>query len=287
MKESNEEMLSRQETDEVIADIQQAAERIRSMIQRGLLSEEDTRTRTVDILENSLFRFLGEKRLAVHIRARDWADFRNAVCAWREDHEEQHLRVCPWLCIELRGRVKGDFTTVYRGEEAAVSDKVNVLRLLEACHVPIEFFRPVPEGIIRPDDHPAHFPGEYVIGWNIWEADDDLAQGKWKAGETITLTDHYGLKTVMQIDRVFTETDKKHSCDADYIGTGTIEGYTSPRPREIKVFVEDGKIDSLTFFRGNDDNIDFPLWKAYTEDRAEIYRIYEKIIRDLTGESAG
>ena len=41
------------------------------------------------------------------------------------------------------------------------------------------------------------------------------------------LVDHHGLKTVIRIDQVFGESDKKHPGDADCIGTGTIEGYTA------------------------------------------------------------
>ena len=287
MNESMNEVLSGQETDDQITGIHQATERIRKTFRRGILSEDEINRRTAEVLDEDVLGFLKKKNLCLQIKSRDWLDFLNAVHAWKTDHEDQHLRVCPWLYCEKRGPVRGDFTAVCRGEEATVSDKANVLRFLEACHVPVEYFRPVPEGVVCPDDHPAHFPGEYVIGWNIWEADNEPAQGKWRPGETRTLVDHHGLKTVMRIDQVFEEDEKKHSGDADCTGTGTIEGYTSSRPREIKVFMEDGRVDYLTFFRGNDDNIDFPLWRPYYKDREEIRRIREKMIRDLINDSVG
>ena len=287
MNESIEEALSHQETDDHITEIHQAAEHIQKTFRRGIWSEDEMNRRAADVLDEGVLGFLKRKNLCLWIKARDWVDFQNAIHAWREDREDQHLRVCSWLYFEKRGPVRGYFATVFHGEEAAVSDKANVLRFLEACHVPIEYFRPVPEDIACPDDYPAHFPGEYVIGWNIWETDDEPVKGKWMPGETRTLVDHHGLKTVIRIDQVFGESEKKHPGDADCIGTGTIEGYTSSRPREIKVFMEDGEVDCLTFFRGNDDNIDFPLWRAFNEDREEIHRIREKIIRDLMNNPAG
>ena len=94
IKESIEEVLSRQETDDQITGIHQAMMRIRRTFQRGIWSEDEMNRRVAEILNEGVFRFLENKKLRLRIKARDWPDFLNAVHAWREDHEDQHLRVC-------------------------------------------------------------------------------------------------------------------------------------------------------------------------------------------------
>ena len=279
MNESSVEVITQEELDHNIRDICLAAEKYCSLYSRGLLAEEDRRFRIIDALNDGLWGFLRNKHLSLRIAAGDWPAFLNAVRAWRKDGDVRRLQVCSWLFFDRTDRDRN----ICCGDEASVHDKIRILTLLDACHVPIEYFRPVPDGIACPDYHPGHFPNEIIIGYEIWEQDSGLAQGNYRIGETKTLIDHHGLKTVIQISLYTPESEQNRFHESDFEGTGTVEGYTSSRPRQIKVYLnrKKGKISFLKFLVENDDCLNFPLWQEYLEDRAGIHKLYEKIIEDL------
>lgn len=102
----------------------------------------------------------------------------------------------------------------------------------------------------------------------------------------VTLIDHYSLKTILQIHQHTIESEKNRYHDFDYAGTGTIEGYTSARPRDMKIYLNKHKnqISGLKLFMDNDDYevyYSYPLWEKYREFSAEVNKIQDKIIKDL------
>ena len=283
MNESVAEVISQEETDAVIRGIHEVTESACMRYARGLITEEDRFSFIAEAVDREIRSFLENKRLHLCVSARDWPGFLAEIRAWEKDGDDRRLQACSWL---FSGPATG--TDSRQRKEAAVSDKAKVLKLLEACHVPIEYYRPVPEGIKCPDEHQGHFPNEYYIGDEIWEEDGGLARGDYRIGETKTLIDHYGLKTVIRIEQHFTEAEKNRYHDADYEGTGTIEGYTSSRPRPIKVYLNRAgdRIRFLKLLKQNDDyQLSFPLWDAYCRDRSEIREIHDRIIRDLIDEN--
>ena len=226
MNESAVRVITREEMDTFLADIRHAAGRICGMYARGLLVEEEMRSRFSRLLLNDIPDFMDSKSLRLRVSARDWPVFLSAVSTWRSDGLEHHLRACSWLFFFRADENRG----IRYGDEASVDDNLQVLRLLDACRIPVEYYRPVPEGIICPDLHPAHFPGEYFVGFEIWNQDGGLSRGDCRIGETKTLVDHHGLKAVIRIEEHTPEAEQDRCHDADYVGSGTIEGYTSSRP---------------------------------------------------------
>lgn len=284
MKETAVETVSREETENIADEIRGAAKRFCEMYARGLLREEDRGSRISEVLSDRINGFFDRKSLRLRVAAEDWPDFVSAVSRWKEDGSAEHLRTCPWLFYFRENEALG----ICYGDEAAVTDKIRILQLLEACRIPVEYYRPVPVGIVCPDEHPGHFPNEYVIGFEIWEQDGGLVRGDFQPGKEITLVDHHGLKTVIRVEEHYTEAenDRRHD-NADYAGTGTIEGYTTERPRKIRIYIsrKSDRIFCLAFFKENDDYaMRFPLWEEYRRDRFEIRKIHEKIIRDLADE---
>ena len=285
MKETDIETVSLEEIEDVATEIHGVAQRCCDMYARGLLQEEERDSRIAAALSGGFNSYLDRKSLRLRIEAEDWPTFASALSRWKEKGGAGNLQCCPWLFYFREDEELG----IRYGEEAALPDKIRIMQLLEACRIPVEAFRPVPAGIPCPDEHPGHHPNEYVIGFEIWEQDGGLAGGDFRPGEEITLTDRYGLKTVIRIEEHYTteaEKDRRHD-DADYAGTGTIEGYTTERPRKIRVYIsrKNDRIFCLAFFKENDDYaLRFPLWEEYRKDRDEIRKIHEKIIRDLVDE---
>ena len=281
MNESSARVISGQEANQVIQEIQTETGRYCRMFSRGLLRENDLFGKVSDTLIRVIPAFLERNHLRLRIASRDWPAFLDAVIAWRKDGDVRHLRACSWLTFFSSDEERG----ILFGEEASAFDKGRLLTLFDALHIPVEYYRPVPEGINCPDEYPGHFSSEYFIGDNIWEEDGGLGQGNFTVGETKTLIDHYGLKTVIRIEQHIPESGKSPRCGFDFVGSGTIEGYTSARSREIKVYILKGRVSCLQFFKGNDDmEIRFPLWEDYRKDRLKTHQIHEQIIMDLIKE---
>ena len=157
---------------------------------------------------------------------------------------------------------------------------------MNAFHVPAELYKPLPQGVKRPDSRADRTrPHDYWIGWDIWEDDGGLLQKDFRLGSTITLTDHYGLKSIIQVDRRADDGPGLVSCDLCYAGTGTIEGYTSSRQREIKIFIRHNRIYCL-YCRRDSDDFGSDLWKEYDEFMQSANEVFsgitDAIIREFT-----
>ena len=273
------------EWESMIAEIRESIRRPCCMYHRGLLAGDDRDRRVDEIISKAINPYresVYSDILKIRIAASDWACFIREISDWKEDHNDAHLEHYSWLSYDRDIEEKN----IRHGDEATVSDKKCLLKLFSTFHTPLEYYRPVPADIIRPDiylSHDNHWPFYWFVGFGIWEKDEGLAHGIYQIGETKTLVDHCGLKATIRIDRHIREDEKSRYLDCDYIGTGTIEGYTSSRKREIKIYLDrkNNRIGSLLFRAGDDDHwTEYPMWKPYCEDRAEISRIYQQIIAD-------
>lgn len=142
---------------------------------------------------------------------------------------------------------------------------------------------PLPEDLIRPDYHAGHFPDDLIIGWDIWGALQNpqvMLDNAVHLKTPITLIDHHGLKTKVE--------GLQNHKGSTYIGFGTIEGYTSARPREIQITTgPKGQIRCLSTKQGKDDvNVfqRFPLWQEYHRKMQELAGQGEDIITQLISE---
>lgn len=142
-------------------------------------------------------------------------------------------------------------------------------------------FPPMPNSVISPDDHPGHFPSDVIVGFHIWEDDGGLLGENFKLGDSITLTDHHGLKAQIQVMEQLPRARRDH---AEFVGIGTIEGYTASELKEIKIEVVNGHIHALLFTQDSDDYAAFnrfPLWQEALECRRKGVELWESVISDL------
>ena len=154
-------------------------------------------------------------------------------------------------------------------------------RIQPAC------LEPWPKGLIIPDIHAGHFPNDLLIGWNLWNNDKSTLDEALQNDTPIVLTDQHGLKTCIRLNQgkksdVLSSQAQGYT---EYIGTGTIEGYTSDRPREIQITIsEDGQIRCLLTRQDHDDIEafqNFYLWKEYQQKMQELRQQEEHIIVKL------
>ena len=283
MIETPVQVISREEADRFTGDVRSAAARLCAVYDRGLISRDDLLSRVSGLVFENLEQFLQKKNLRIRIAAGDWPAFAEAAGAWRKSGGPGRLQACSWLFSPDNDESRG----IHTGDEASVYDKALVLGILDAFRIPVGLYRPVPEGIPCPDEHPGHFPNEYIVGFGIWEQDAGLASGDFRTGKEKILTDRHGLKTVIRILEYTPAGMAGLWGGGYYTGSGTVEGYTSSRPREIRIYPDRKrkKIDCLKFFKEDDDyRLDFPLWKKYREDRAEIAAVRSRSVLDIVKE---
>ena len=273
--------LSIDETEIQLEHIRNEKKAIREMYQQGLLSEKERETRMQDCFRRGFPDFLEENGLQISIEPKQWAWARNAFWEYKTNHRTEDLLLCPWLIYNRRNMGKGAAS----GDEAAAPEKLSVLKLMDEFHVPIDYFQPPRKGMPVPDASPsANQPDYYFIGWKIWKDDGGLLRDNFQPGSTIELTDHYGLKARIQVNSATDRNSKALLLGmSDYQGIGTIEGYTSSRPREIEIYVRNKTIDCLYCKREADD-FGYPLWdeyETYERKKQELYyRMIEENIRE-------
>ncbi len=125
------------------------------------------------------------------------------------------------------------------------------------------------------------------ISGTVWfdVADDGgMYSGDSPIGKDFILTDESGLKAVVFIERAGKEDEVHNVMDPQYVGHGTIEGYTSPRER--KIYISERYNNTVWFYIsvGNDDLEvlrNFPLWESYHAFAADRERRDHENIRGL------
>ncbi len=147
-------------------------------------------------------------------------------------------------------------------------DKTGFFRLMTAFHLPAAYFEPVPENVTVPEWIPGHFGGQKVIGAGkdaYWLSDGGLTESPDPVGRTFVLKDRLGLQTTFTVSRA--EADRYDDTCMTYSGKGVIEGYFSPREREMSVTSRGSRILFMTAFEeGPEDALayeSFPLWQEY------------------------
>ncbi|MBO4474019.1 MAG: hypothetical protein J5750_03805 [Clostridiales bacterium] len=206
-----------------------------------------------------------------------WARFIDDYNLWRSGCSPCSIFGDAWLAHH---RYEGPAAGYFSGDEVSTITKERFFRLMDAFCLPPAFYFPCPTDIPIEDTRFQHHPFCLRIGFSIWEDDGGLLKEDIHVGDTVTLTDHYGLKSVIKIldhltsqeevdDRRYYEYSYSDNwsllkCNEGFVGYGHIEGYTSSRDREIDIAILDGKVHSLYTKRGGDDwdaFLYFPLWK--------------------------
>lgn len=169
---------------------------------------------------------------------------------------------------ELRDRI---MALLFESFQSSLTER----ELKDLFGIPSAYFAPLPAGAVRSDAHAGHFPEQVCIGWSIWPDDGGLLKADFRLGETVTLTDHHGLHAVIRIDA---------RDGAAFLGTGTVEGYTTARPREIRIETDGQGVRALTFFTDENDRAayeSFPLWREAVEHQRALTRILDSVLDRL------
>ena len=252
---------------------------------RGYLTRETVEDEFRKVFWKGFFHFIEDCGLLIQLKWTDWNNgirFADDYQMWKNGERPCSTRGSIWLA-DRGGRLRGGKEY---GEEASCSDKIQFFRLMEAFNMPPEYFQTFPEGTVCPDVLTGREPQDLLIGWKIWDDDGGLLSDSFQLGDTVTLTDHYGLKSFITITEHLASNEEKRSrrISEDYIGAGTIEGYTTSRSRQIRIGILDGKIRYLHTTSDNEDRElfdSFPLWSNAREYGGKIIETREKALRSL------
>ena len=297
--ESAREAISEKDLTENINRFTEECRKICGRYKKGFLTDTEIQ-RELDYLTFNYFTvFLKEHRVYTAFTAANRADFLRDYRQWAEKNltsEEADFRpfagedeassavpeTIPWLCL-IKENVYGG--TEY-AEEASPQDKAAFFTLMQAFCLDPDHYEPLPKGAAAPAVL-ASGEGSWDFrmgGNNVWQDDGGLLSETFSLGDTIVLTDRYGLKAKIQVKEAVPKEEIPQR-EADFIGTGFVEGYTTERPREIRIRLTDRRPIFLEFAMDADDYAHFrnyPLWKEWQEltDRKYYQHILsrEKII---------
>lgn len=200
---------------------------------------------------------------------------------WIRFKEEYDLFSLGKLCSSKNGSV---WLSYRHNEEASYEDKSQWFRIVEAMHLPIDYFKPVDayidNDIPRPDKTDVHYYHNCTVKSILFDCVDDggLLTDKNPIGKTYVLKSNKGLSANITVK----EYAKVSSKICGFVCEGWIEGYTAKLPRkmpEISVYLnKENHIDYMSFYSSWEDQKvynDFPLWQEYfkKDDEKEERRI--------------
>lgn len=252
---------------------------------KGFISRDEALRGIAQVIQTGYYDFLGKHALSTRLRPQNqetWKRFCEDFQSWKSGQEPCSRAGSPWLKYDRDLDPEGP----RKRAEASGADRTRFFELMEAFHIPVEFYRPVPEGTIYPDGYILHYDEKLTVGFELWENNGGLLSEGFRLGDTITLTDRFGLKSVIKVTEHLTsfEEQKKRRIFADYIGIGTIEGYTTSRERQIEISVRGGKVISLSARVDEDDMKlfhEFPLWQEAHEHTRKREEIWNGMLEEL------
>ena len=275
----SERRLSQSETEKPEKHIQNAQRLMSEICKRylmGMLTEDDRRRRMTDCFCTYYLDYLKELNLRIQIDPARWAEFRDDFLKYKSDSIPHVLPGQSWMICSRGSKDKQNRSS----NEASDQEKKDIIKLMDVFHVPIDYYEPVPEGVKCPDEsRSAYKPDHWYVGREIWKDDGGLLRDDFRMGSTIELVDHYGLKARIQVNDKIDDDEGNHNDRDHYAGVGTVEGYTSLRPRVIDIYTYDNKIEYLCFKKDSDD-FGHPIWGPYNEHVSKKQKIHDKIIED-------
>ncbi len=219
--------------------------KVKRMDQRGVLSDRDRRDQCSRIFRQRFFRFLESAGLHYRITHEN-------VTRFSREYEMRQPSEGPVWLSAAEGREE---------REASWEDRNLFFVLADAFLLPLDFFLPPPDGVKEPRLRRRIY-GTTAIPTVIdfsGGSDGGLSSDPSPAGKVFELKDRFGLRARLSVIR--TE-------DADgrtFLCTGTAEGYTSQRKREIRVHFKNGSLFLHTDLDSDDEEAlrSFPLWREY------------------------
>ena len=263
-------------TEETVrAHIEEQYNKFRSVcrdLYRGLLSEADVHQKFEDVFYNGFSKYIKDKGFRLSMNAAGWTRFAEDCRLWENG--------------ELPASTSGKAWLLYENREAMPLDRRFFFELMAAFNVSVQYYEPLRDGAYHDDYMPGRFPGEMIIGNNIWKDDEGLLSDDLRPGSTIELTDHYGLRSVILINEFIPRKEFNGAirhCEY-YKGHGSIEGYTKPAGSYMELCLCDGKLSYIDFYPDTEDwnaHNSFPLWKEQIEHEEQRRKIYDSAINGL------
>lgn len=267
--------ISESELSQHIAYSKNAFYNINKQYHRGILLDEELRDRFKSAFQSGFHDFIKDKNLKYKFNDNSWKVFVEEYNTWKEtkclpDNDE------PWLYLDK--------------SQAGKADMISFFKLMEAFLIPVEYFKPFPDGCVIPEIYLAHsfHDAEYKCVRFFLTDDGGLFSDENPVGKTYVLVDCHNLKAELEIREMKTK-EIYHNCwhISKFCGFGTIEGYTSDKKRDIYITDIKDSVIWLYLEYGyneyrNEYNIDaedelafrnFPLWKEYHE----VMRFHHKI----------
>ncbi len=257
------------------------AEKVWNIYHRGMLLFNELYDRLLgEVFYEGVYDFLENRGLKMDMMEDRFACFQKDMETFRKGSRQEEGSFSPWLF------------TRDKKEAACLEDHRQVLLLLDLLYLPAEYFEPFLKspGVTEPENVYAHGYSScdaYFIRYTCRD-DGGLLSDPSPVGKTFTLTDHYGLKSVLTITKVRsfryrTEPDydaeyilahpESFPSGIEYLAEGSIEGYTEvPRTNstEIRVHVRRGQIEDISYYEYLKDCCafrEFPLWQPYIKER--------------------
>ena len=249
-----------------------ACRKICRSYQRGRMSHDELHSFLSNEVNNGFWHFLFRYDVHPHIAAENWPDFMNDYHLWSEGELPTTGNPLPWFRFYLDG------------SDASALDKATFFHLMQEFCLSPEFFQPLAESYAKPDLLPGHFQVDYIVGMgHIWEDDGGLLSDYFKLGNTIILTDHYGLKSEIKVTERVPEEDIRRR--GNYVGYGYIEGYTSKeKPREIHISIDNGKIYALSFSLDLGEELEIyhlPIWDEWNKWREKREKCFQATVDQI------
>ena len=222
--------------------------------------------------------FWANKDLSLQISEENWKDVLADYEKWSQGEAPDSRSEKPWLQSDSGLKSKSIHT-------ASESERAVFFRCIDYMKLPIAYYEPIPDHIVRPCFRYTMYGPD--LKWDIWGIVDDggLIADPEPIGKTFVLTDKYGLKTRIDIQHMGTEQCEWRTYKSDYLGMGTIEGYTSSTPVEIEIWLTSNKdrVDTLTIYAYGNDPIwnehydayhKFPLWQEYFRESEKRHNLF-------------
>lgn len=234
----------------------------------GLSSENELKFFVRKVFE-SFYSFLYENGIRTKFSVENRKDFLEDYEKWSHGESLDCTSTQPWLFHYSKDSGYGC--------AASETEKAIHFEIMELCKLSLEYNEPLPEDAVIPDIRIPKYGDGFVD--DIVD-DGGLVCDKEPVGKTFVLTDKHGLKTKLLVERVGGDWLEG---EYDYLGMGTIEGYTSSNPVKIKIFLWQGKVVSLrVYISGYDARREhemafrkFPLWQKFVAWMDKNHLIYE------------
>ncbi len=247
---------------------------------RGIMNDEDIRLELYNDAMRALEDVFEPFGIVRSIGKTNYAAFSDAYDRYLRKEPHAPAEAGEWLYYDRRRdvSVRGAEGDADRGRMGAPAWAKEVFfGVLREYGIPAPFFMPLPDGI--PDPH-ALCLHSYARSWDFLirfecVGGDAFFDDRSPAGKEFCLTDRYGLRARIFVERVYSPGDKApfrnrlvEKKAGAMAATGTVEGYTTGDRHSLEIEREGDRTVWIFLEMSPEDTrvyLDFALWRPYFE----------------------